>query len=160
MPCTTPSIYQIFSSPIGDLWICQTGNALTGLTIGPPGDSTGLCRDQTPLLTETARQLSAYFGGRLHQFDLPLDPAGTPFRKKVWQALRTIPYGQTRTYKELALQVDSPRAFRAVGQANHFNPIMILIPCHRVIGADGRLTGYAYGTGVKQFLLDLERRHS
>ena len=155
-----PSIYQTFASPIGDLWICQTGNALTDLTIGPPGDPTGLCRDQTPLLTETARQLSAYFDGRLRQFDLPLDPAGTPFRKKVWQALRAIPYGQTRTYKEIALQVDSPRASRAVGQANHFNPVMILIPCHRVIGADGRLTGYAYGTDVKQFLLDLERRNS
>ena len=155
-----PSIYQTFASPIGDLWICQTGNALTGLTIGPPGDPTGLCRDQTPLLTETARQLSAYFDGRLRQCAPPPDPAGTPFRKKVWQALRAIPYGQTRTYKEIALQVDSPRASRAVGQANHFNPIMILIPCHRVIGADGRLTGYAYATDVKQFLLDLERRNS
>lgn len=151
--------YLCFPSPIGDLWLCQTGGALTGLQAVPPADPDALRQKETPLLTEAARQLDAYFSGRRRQFDLPLAPAGTPFQQKVWQALRAIPYGETRTYKEIALQAGSPRACRAVGQANHRNPIMILIPCHRVIGADGRLTGFAYGTDRKQFLLDLERRN-
>ena len=109
------------------------------------------------VLAECVRQLQAYFAGELRQFTVPLRAEGTPFRQKVWQALCHIPYGQTISYKELAQRVGQPTAIRAVGGANHHNPISILIPCHRVIGASGKLTGYGGGLDVKGFLLELEK---
>ncbi|GHV97140.1 hypothetical protein lacNasYZ03_10880 [Lactobacillus nasalidis] len=102
-------------------------------------------------------ELTEYFAGQRQDFDLPLNPEGTDFQKKVWQQLWQIPYGQSRTYKELAQMTGSRQASRAVGMANHCNPILILIPCHRVIGADGSLTGYAAGLEAKRYLLDLEK---
>ena len=102
------------------------------------------------------RQLLDYLAGNREYFELPLSPKGTPFQKKVWNALRAIPYGQTRSYRDIALAVDCPRGFRAVGMANNRNPIPILIPCHRVVGADGSLTGYAGGLELKRALLTLE----
>jgi methylated-DNA-[protein]-cysteine S-methyltransferase len=112
----------------------------------------------TPLEKQIKQQLDEYFAGTRTCFELPLCPQGTVFQKAVWQALSAIPYGQTRTYAQIAAQIGKPKACRAVGMANHKNPLPILIPCHRVIGADGRLTGYAGGLTIKQLLLDLERR--
>jgi methylated-DNA-[protein]-cysteine S-methyltransferase len=107
---------------------------------------------------EAARQLDAYFAGTLRQFDLPLAPAGTPFQRRVWQGLREIPYGETVSYGELARRIGRPSAVRAVGAANGQNPLAIVIPCHRVIGSDGRLVGYGGGLAAKSALLALERR--
>ncbi len=109
-----------------------------------------------PLLRETAAQLEAYFRGALRQFDLPLHPAGTPFQLRVWEALRRIPYGARRSYLQIAVEIGEPRAVRAVGAANGRNPLPILIPCHRVVGSTGKLTGFGGGMAWKQFLLDLE----
>lgn len=109
-----------------------------------------------PLLVEAAAQLRAYFDARLREFSLPLDPQGTPFQLRVWRELVNIPYGATRTYGDIAAAIGSPDAVRAVGAANGTNPIAIVIPCHRVIGANGKLTGYAGGMETKRRLLDLE----
>jgi len=105
---------------------------------------------------ETARQLEAYFSGKLKSFEIKLSPEGTEFQKSVWKALCEIPYGETRTYKDIALSIGNPKAYRAVGLANNRNPIAIIVPCHRVIGSNGKLTGYACGLDVKEFLLKLE----
>ena len=111
-------------------------------------------------LVETARQLEAYFAGRLKRFELPLDFHGTPFQKSVWEALLTIPFGETRSYADIARQVGRPTAFRAVGAANGKNPISIIAPCHRVIGSGGDLTGFAGGLAAKRMLLGIERQES
>jgi methylated-DNA-[protein]-cysteine S-methyltransferase len=108
------------------------------------------------LFREATRQLEAYFSGKLESFDLKLAPEGTEFQKSVWKALCKIPYGETRTYKDIAASVGKPKAYRAVGLANNRNPIAIIVPCHRVIGSNGKLTGYASGLDVKAFLLKLE----
>lgn len=113
----------------------------------------------TKLMKETAAELEQYFLGDRRSFDIPLSPEGTEFQKLVWNALETIPYGETRSYGEIAALVNSPKACRAVGMANHQNPISILIPCHRVIGANGSLTGYGGGLNKKKWLLDLERKY-
>ena len=118
---------------------------------GAPGDPA------RPPFAAAARQLGAYFAGELTRFDLELKPDGTPFQRMVWTALRAIPYGQTVTYGELAARLGAPGSSRAVGLANGKNPISIVVPCHRVIGADGSLTGYGGGLPRKRFLLDLER---
>jgi methylated-DNA-[protein]-cysteine S-methyltransferase len=141
-------------SPVGTLTLTQEGSALTGLRFGQL--SCQGVEGPTPLLEKTAQQLAEYFAGERREFSLPLAPKGTDFQRRVWQALLTIPYGETRTYGELAALVGNPRACRAVGGANHRNPISILIPCHRVVGTKGALTGYAGGLAVKEFLLKLE----
>ena len=107
-------------------------------------------------MREPIRQLQAYFAGELKSFDVPLEIAGTDFQKRVWSALRTIPYGQTRSYSEIAAQIGAPQAVRAVGAANGRNPIPIIVPCHRVIGASGSLVGFGGGLEWKRLLLDLE----
>jgi methylated-DNA-[protein]-cysteine S-methyltransferase len=112
-----------------------------------------------PLLREAVDQLRAYFAGELRDFDLALDMQGTAFQKRVWQELRSIPYGQTCSYSFVATAIGSPKAVRAVGAANGRNPIPIVVPCHRVIGAGGSLVGYGGGLPLKRFLLDLETRH-
>ena len=108
------------------------------------------------VMRETMRQLRAYFGGELKSFDVPLEIAGTEFQRRVWSALRTIPYGQTRSYSEIAAQIGAPQAVRAVGAANGRNPIPIIVPCHRVIGASGSLVGFGGGLEWKRLLLDVE----
>ena len=113
----------------------------------------------TPLLKEAFRQLDEYLDGKRQGFDLPLAPQGTPFQQKVWQALQTIPYGETRSYKQIAEQIGNPLGCRAVGMANNKNPIGIIIPCHRVIGANGKLVGYAGGLDLKTQLLNLEKKN-
>lgn len=110
----------------------------------------------TPVLEEAVRQLEEYFSGARKEFQLPLDLRGTEFQKKVWQALLEIPYGETRSYGQIAEQIGNPKAMRAVGMANHNNPIMIIVPCHRVIGKNRSMTGYACGIDVKEALLRLE----
>jgi len=112
--------------------------------------------DSSTMALIATRQLAEYFQGRRRSFDLPLEVRGTPFQQRVWKALRRIPYGETRSYGEIARQVGSPRAARAVGMANHANPVAIVIPCHRVIAAGGALGGYACGIEFKRRLLDLE----
>ena len=148
-------MHCVIDSPVGRLRIEENGCAITGVdrTAEP------LFPPQTPLLAECARQLEAYFAGTLRSFDLPLCLAGTAFRTKVWNALRTIPYGENRSYGQLAAMIGAPAASRAVGGANHHNPICIIVPCHRVIGADGSLTGYGAGLDMKQWLLEHERKH-
>ncbi len=113
--------------------------------------------NETPLIREAAKQLKEYLSGKRKTFDLSLDPEGTPFQKAVWKTLTGIPYGETRTYKDIAERIGNPKACRAVGMANNKNPIAILIPCHRVIGAGGKLVGYAGGLDIKKKLLDLEK---
>ena len=142
-------------TPIGPLTIELSGEALTMLDFGAHGQAT----PGTPssgLAVETARQIEAYFAGKLKQFDLPLRAAGTPFRQKVWQALRAVPYGQTRSYGEIAREVDS--APRAVGGACGANPIAIVVPCHRIVGAGGWIGGFSGGDGcaTKNILLEHE----
>jgi methylated-DNA-[protein]-cysteine S-methyltransferase len=111
-----------------------------------------------PILAKTEAQLSEYFAGKRQSFDLPLDPQGTPFQRAVWDALLGIPYGETRSYGQLARQLGNPNATRAVGAANGRNPISIILPCHRVVGSAGKLTGFAGGLHTKSFLLELEAR--
>ena len=113
-------------------------------------------RDDHPILATTRRELTDYFAGTLRRFTIPLAPAGTPFQQQVWQALRAIPYGETRSYAAIARAIGRPTAARAVGAANGRNPISIITPCHRVIGADGALTGFAGGLAAKRMLLALE----
>ena len=141
-------------SPIGPLTLYAEAGALVRLSFSEDRAA----ESASPLLQEAQRQLAEYFAGTRRRFDLPLRPAGTPFRQQVWAALDAIPYGETCTYAQLAAAIGRPGAARAVGMANHCNPLPILIPCHRCIGADGSLVGYAGGLAVKAALLRLERR--
>ena len=114
-------------------------------------------RSETPLIKEAYRQLSEYLIGERKSFDLPFNPRGTEFQRQVWKALFDIPYGETRSYKQIAEAIGNPKAVRAVGMANNRNPLLIVIPCHRVIGANGKLVGYAAGIEMKEYLLKLEK---
>lgn len=142
---------RLIISPVGALTLVEEDGKITGLHFGGSA-----ANDTSPVLDKAEAQLHEYFAGTRQCFDLPLAPAGTPFQRAVWDALCDIPYGETRTYAQIAAAVGNPKACRAVGMANNRNPIAILIPCHRVIGADGRLTGYAGGLDVKKALLALE----
>jgi methylated-DNA-[protein]-cysteine S-methyltransferase len=157
--------YSLFDSPIGDLMLGGDGAALTGLYF--PDASRSWAKAPQPdaswqsdagVFGEVTDQLRAYFAGELTEFDLALAPDGTPFQQRVWSALRAIPFGTTTTYGQLAGVLGDPKAVRAVGLANGRNPIPIIIPCHRVIGADGGLTGYGGGIDRKHWLLALEGR--
>jgi methylated-DNA-[protein]-cysteine S-methyltransferase len=147
------------ASPIGELTLVGDGTALTALCLPThrhrPPVAPDARTDPAPFRAAVA-QLDAYFAGARQDFDLPLAPRGTAFQQQVWEALRAIPYGATTTYGALATRIGSPRAVRAVGLANGRNPIPIIVPCHRVIGADGSLTGYGGGLETKRALLDLE----
>ena len=157
-PAAEATRYAPLESPIGELLLTIDGEGrltrlrLPGHTSTPPAD---WVRDASAL-AEPRRQLAAYFAGELEDFDLPLAPGGTPFQLQVWRALCAIPYGATASYGEIARAVGQPAAARAVGKANNRNPIAIVIPCHRVIGADGSLTGYGGGLDRKRHLLALE----
>lgn len=151
-----PTVF--YESDLGRIGITENDGKITNVYITGdelPGD-TQLC--ETPLLKEAVRQLKSYFAGELKEFTLPLEPNGTAFMKQVWSALCEIPYGKTATYKDIAEKVGNPKGARAVGLANNRNPIPIFIPCHRVIGADGSLTGYRGGLDIKKKLLDLEKK--
>jgi methylated-DNA-[protein]-cysteine S-methyltransferase len=142
-------------TPVGPLHLTALDGALTGLRFGS-GPGVGERADDDPVLRLAAEQLAAYFAGSLRSFALPLAPAGTAFQLAVWEQLRLIPYGSTVSYGELAGRLGAPNASRAVGLANGRNPIAIVVPCHRVIGADGSLTGFGGGMAAKRTLLDLE----
>ena len=142
---------RTIETPIGALTLTASADAIAAVRFGAQG-----ARDASALLDAAEAQLREYFARTRRTFDLPLDPRGTAFELRVWTALRTIPYGETRSYGAIAAVIGSPRAARAVGMANHRNPLPILIPCHRVIGADGSLTGYAGGLETKRRLLALE----
>jgi len=149
--------YSTLTTPIGELVItADPDGAVTSLHLpNHPPDTTGWERDDA-LLDPARRQLAEYFAGERTAFDLPLRPAGAEFQKQVWDALLRIPYGETASYGEIARELGHPTASRAVGAANGRNPIAIIVPCHRVIGSDGSLTGYAGGLDCKRALLDLE----
>jgi methylated-DNA-[protein]-cysteine S-methyltransferase len=143
-----------FMSRLGPIRLRAVDGALTELRFAPGGATEPPC---DPVLTAACAQLDAYFAGERTTFDLPLAPAGTAFDARVWEAVAAIPHGTTATYGDLAAQLGAPGAARAVGAANGRNPIAIVIPCHRVVGARGALTGYAYGVERKAALLALER---
>jgi methylated-DNA-[protein]-cysteine S-methyltransferase len=152
--------HTMIDSPIGPLTLVAVDGALTGLYMDRqryrPGTETFGERDHTPF-AQAIEQLEEYFAGRLTEFDLPLAFVGTPFQRLVWDALRQVPYGQTVSYGQLADRLGRPTAARAVGLANGHNPISIIVPCHRVVGAKGDLTGYGGGLERKRHLLDFER---
>src|SRR6202012_4223194 len=154
-------VYKTMKSPVGELKLIASDKGLAAILwekdnpkrvpLGP------LVEDKKhPVLLETEQQLKDYFSGRLKKFSLKLDFAGTDFQKKVWEALLTIPFGETRSYGQIADQIGNPKAVRAVGAANGRNPISIIAPCHRVIGSSGKLTGFAGGLETKAHLLDHE----
>ncbi|NLD19616.1 MAG: methylated-DNA--[protein]-cysteine S-methyltransferase [Clostridiales bacterium] len=153
--------YCTIKTPVGTLIIVEENNALTNIDLLDE-----ICMEEllngggqeksTPLLDRAVNQLKDYFAGFLRDFDLPLAPKGTDFQKKDWAALCEVPYGETVTYKDIAVRIGCPKGPRAVGLANNRNPIMIVIPCHRVIGSDGSLVGYGGGLHIKEYLLKLE----
>jgi methylated-DNA-[protein]-cysteine S-methyltransferase len=151
--------FTCLDSPVGALFLTSNGEAITELFMekhkGEPKPINKWRRDDN-LFREAADQLRAYFAGELTDFDLPLATTGAPFQQRVWAELRKIPYGSTVSYGELARRMGSPKASRAVGAANGGNPISIIIPCHRVIGSNGKLTGYGGGIERKKFLLEFE----
>lgn len=151
--------YTTMKTPIGRLIIKENSRAVTVVRVTQEKEEVSKVQEkETPLLRETKKQLQEYFNRQRKSFDLPLQPEGTSFQQRVWHALRQIPYGETRSYKELADMIGNPKACRAVGGANNKNPILILTPCHRVIGTDGSLTGFAAGLSAKKYLLELEQR--
>jgi methylated-DNA-[protein]-cysteine S-methyltransferase len=154
-------VFKIVRSPVGALKLVASDNGLAAIlweNDDPKRVQLNIVAkdDNHPVLLEAERQLKEYFSGRRKAFDLKLDFAGTDFQKKVWQALLTIPFGETRTYGQIAKQIGRPTAMRAVGAANGKNPISIVAPCHRVIGSTGELTGFAGGLDAKAHLLGLE----
>ena len=149
---------RFFETPLGWMRAEEDANGLTALQFAEqasaPADHPA--NDSCLYLADAEAQLKEYFAGKRQRFDIPLSVQGTDFQRRVWSALQEIPYGETRCYQELAAAVGNGKAARAVGMANNHNPILILIPCHRVIGKTGQLTGYAAGIDRKQYLLDLE----
>ena len=161
MSSTDPTaLYTLVESPIGELLLVGDGGAITGLYMqdGATGREVGdgWTAAAEPF-AEAKRQLEQYFAGERTGFDLPLAPAGTPFQLSVWDELQRIPHGETRSYREVAAAIGRPRAVRAVGAANGRNPNAVIVPCHRVIGADGSLVGFGGGVERKRLLLELER---
>ncbi|PSJ40111.1 cysteine methyltransferase [Zobellella taiwanensis] len=145
-------MHAILPSPLGPLYIAASDDAILEVDFLEDA-AMAYCPPASPLLQDACDQLGAYFDGRLRQFNLPLAPRGTPFQQGVWRALQTIPHGEHRSYKDIALLIGNPAAVRAVGLANGRNPISIIIPCHRVIGASGKLVGYGGGLERKAWLL-------
>lgn len=151
--------FTTFDSPVGQLLLCGDAHALRGVSFESSKHATPPSPDWKPAhseFTEAVRQLKAYFRGELREFNLPLAMEGTEFQLRVWNELRAIPYGVTISYAQLAQRIGNPKAVRAVGLANGSNPIPIIVPCHRVIGSDGSLTGFGGGISTKRKLLDLE----
>ncbi|MCC6990443.1 MAG: methylated-DNA--[protein]-cysteine S-methyltransferase [Acidobacteria bacterium] len=152
--------YTVFDSPVGSLMLAGDESVLRELWFLQGRQHTApnpAWSESARAFAEPVRQLKAYFAGRLRAFDLAVDPAGTAFQTRVWTALREIPYGETISYGELARRIGDPKAVRAVGLANGANPVSIVIPCHRVIGANGTLVGYGGGLPIKRALLSLEQ---
>ena len=151
--------YFEYDTMLGRIVIAETDGLITRIS---PDFNASLLQDkcsETKPIKEAYRQLCAYFKGKLFEFSLPLAEQGTPFQRSVWAALCEIPYGQTVTYKDIATKIGNPKAARAVGMANNRNPIAIVVPCHRVVGTDGKLVGYRSGLENKRKLLELEAKH-
>lgn len=144
-----------YKFPTGRAGIAEDSGSVTGVYITPEISTAGYTLKETPLISETAAQIWEYFRAERKTFTLPIALKGTAFQVKVWSALSEIPYGETRTYKDIAKQIGNEKACRAVGSANHNNPISIIVPCHRVVGING-LVGYGGGIEMKRYLLDLE----
>lgn len=145
--------HYTYDTELGSITFMEEDGAL--LAISTHRSVEGICQE-TALIKEAYHQLTEYLRGERETFYLPLNPKGTEFQKRVWKALCDIPYGETRSYKQVAEAIGNPKAVRAVGMANNRNPLLIVVPCHRVIGADGKLVGYAAGIDKKEFLLRLE----
>ena len=148
--------YTYETIELGSVTFVEEDGAL--LAISTHRSYQGICQE-TALIKEAHLQLMEYLIGERKTFDLPLNPQGTDFQKRVWKALCEIPYGETRCYKQIAESIGNPKAVRAVGMANNRNPLLVVVPCHRVIGADGKLVGYAAGLDKKEFLLRLEAKY-
>lgn len=146
-----------YDTPVGKLCIGEENGSITRVTWTQLPKS--YIQEETELILRCKKQLEEYFAGKRKTFDLPLAPKGTDFQQRVWKALQEIPYGALRTYKDIAIAVDNPKGCQAVGGANGKNPIAILIPCHRVIGKDGSMTGYSGGLEKKEWLLELEKQN-
>lgn len=148
--------YYTYETRLGSVTFVEEDGALLVISIHPYNNPSGK-KIETSLIKEAFQQLNEYLQGIRKIFDLPLNPRGTEFQKQVWKALLEIPYGETRSYKQIAETIGNPKAVRAVGMANNRNPLLIVVPCHRVIGANGKLTGYGAGLEKKEFLLRLEK---
>lgn len=153
----------VFKSPIGLLKICEEHGRLTNLYLQKETSGTEQLRNHelhSDLLYEAYKQINEYFMGKRMDFDLPLSYTGTEFQQRIWKELQTIPYGETRSYEDIAVNIGNKKAVRAVGQANNRNPIIIIVPCHRVIHKNGNIGGFGCGIEVKKYLLNLERNTS
>lgn len=151
-------------TPVGKVGLAASDDAVTRIFFANECGADAKAPESTPeaftpLLRQAAAEMAEYFAGKRRAFTFPLAPEGTPFQRAVWDALRTIPYGETRSYKQIAAQIGRPTACRAVGMANNRNPIAIVVPCHRVVGSGGTLVGYAGGLEAKAYLLGLEREN-
>ena len=154
---THPLNYHLLNTPVGTLRLVSNGTHLTAIEFPQRHSTEDSARQHTDsVLADCAQQLTEYFSGKRSHFDLPLDAGGTVFQQTVWSALMAIPYGELRSYSDIANTIGKPKAVRAVGAANGRNPIPIVVPCHRVIGSDGSLTGFAGGLPMKTKLLTLE----
>ena len=142
-----------FNTPIGAVRLVEEGGSIIRIELT---DAAGTFSAPTPLLREAEHQITAFLRGERRQLDFPIRMMGTAFQQRVWQALQQIPYGATRTYGEIATAIGNSRASRAVGMACNKNPLLLIVPCHRVVGANGKLVGFAYGTEAKRWLLELE----
>ena len=150
--------YFAYETAFGKILVVSDGSAITALYVKDMAIPNG--RNEADALTDrVAEQLEEYFSGKRKEFDIPLHPQGTDFQRSVWKELQRIPYGETISYKQMAINIGNPKACRAVGLANNKNPISIIIPCHRVIGSNGALVGYGGGLDMKRKLLDLEKKH-
>lgn len=148
----------VYDTQIGKIRIAEDGNAITEIDLLSSKASVAHIKmKETGLIRKAYEELVEYFKGTRKDFSVPLNPKGTDFQRNVWNVLKTIPYGETRSYGQVAAEAGNPKAARAVGMANNRNPLLIMVPCHRVIGADGSLTGYGGGLGLKEYLLNLER---
>jgi len=149
-------VYYSYDTPYGKITVVSNGSAVVSLK--HENNITPACEKKADAITDmAAKQLGEYFSGKRKEFDVPLAPQGTEFQQRVWSALREIPYGETRSYRQVAEKAGNPKACRAAGSANNRNPIWIIIPCHRVIGTNGSLTGYAGGLDMKRKVLELEK---
>lgn len=153
------SIYS-YQTEIGRIYIAENGTAITQLYFNECPLLDNFEKKETELIKKAYNQLNEYFLGKRKEFDLPLLPEGTNFQKTVWRTLKKIPFGETRSYGEIAKNIGNPKAARAVGMANNKNPLPIIIPCHRVIGANGKLVGYAGGLKIKEYLLKIEKENT
>lgn len=148
-----------YNFSIGEIFIADNETSITSISFYDENRFYDHLMNETPLIQAAAKQIEEYLQGIRKEFDLPLAPSGTLFQKQVWEALLKIPYGETRSYKDIAISINNPKSYRAVGMANNQNPIMIVIPCHRVIGSNGNLVGYGGGLNIKESLLNLENKN-